>query len=58
MDNPNFEKSDVWINLSKSGAGFTIKVGDVLYTGAMSSLQKFVNGDVKGINLSIAGSSE
>lgn len=56
MAEPNFEPSDVWINLSKSGAGFTIKVGDTMYCGAMQSLKKFVDGEVKGVNLSIAGS--
>lgn len=55
MAETNFQKSDVWINVSQSGAGFTIKIGDVLYTGAMQSLAKLVNGEIKGVNLSIAG---
>ena len=54
----NFQKSDVWINRSKSGAGFTIKVGDTLYTGAISQLQKFCNEEIKGVNLSIAPPQE
>lgn len=58
MTDTNFEPSDVWINLSKSGNGFTIKVQDTMYTGAMQSLERFVKGDVKGVNLSIAGSQE
>jgi hypothetical protein len=47
------EKSDVWMNKSKSGNGFTIKVRDELYTGSMSVLEKFLNGDIKGINLAL-----
>lgn len=50
----NFQPSDVWINRSKSGKGFTMKVEDTLYTGAISQLEKFVNGDIEGVNLSIA----
>jgi hypothetical protein len=47
------EKTDVWMNKSKSGNGFTIKVKDELYTGSMSVLEKFLNGDIKGINLAL-----
>ena len=46
--------SEVWINKSKSGKGFTIKVGDDFYVGSVESLQKFINGEVKGVNLSIS----
>jgi len=47
------EKSEVWINQTKSGNGFTVRVGNSFYTGSMQSLEKFVRGDIRGVNLSL-----
>lgn len=50
--------SDVWINRSKSGKGFTIKVGEDFYVGSIESMEKFIKEEVKGINLSISVKKE
>jgi len=49
----SLEKSDVWINQTKSGNGFTVRVGDTFYTGSIQTLARFVGGEIKGVNLSI-----
>ncbi|MBU4202324.1 MAG: hypothetical protein L6243_04810 [Candidatus Altiarchaeales archaeon] len=49
----SLEKSDVWINQTKSGNGFTVRVGDMFYTGSIQTLARFVSGEIKGVNLSL-----
>lgn len=47
------ERSNVWINKSKSGNGFTIRFGDEIYTGPISALRRFVDGEIEAVNLSL-----
>ncbi len=47
-----FVASDVWINKTRSKKGFSIKVNNDMYFGAISQLKRFVEGDIDGIRLS------
>lgn len=47
------EQSDVWISKSVSGKGIRIYVGKVLYTAAVSQVQRLLNDEIKGVRLSI-----
>ncbi len=46
------ENVDVWIRLSKSGKGFSVKVEDTYYVGAVSNFNRVVSGEIKGMQLS------
>lgn len=46
------ENSNVWINRSKSEKGFYIRFKGEMYTGAISTLKKFVDGEIDGVSLS------
>lgn len=47
-----FIASDVWINKTKSKKGFSVKIDDTMYFGAVSQLKRFCDGDIDGIRLS------
>lgn len=48
-----FEKSNVWLKTSKSGNGFTIKVGDKIFVGSVENLSRLLNGEIRAVNLSV-----
>ena len=41
----------IWLSLTKSGKGISIKVGDDFYVGNIETLKKFINGKIKGVPL-------
>lgn len=42
----------VWLGLSDSGKGVTLRVGDAFYIGSKETLSGLVNGEKKGCPLS------
>jgi hypothetical protein len=46
------EKAETYHKPEDGEDGFTVKVGEKLYTGAISQLKRFINKEIKGIRLS------
>jgi len=45
---------DVWLNPSKSGKGFSVRIEGKYYVGAISTLKRVLNGEIKGMKLSLS----
>ncbi len=44
---------DVWLGLSKSGKGFSVRIDDKYYIGSVSGLNAVLSGEKKGVKLSL-----
>ena len=44
---------DVWLGLSKSGKGFSVRIENDYYIGSVANLNAVLNGEKKGVKLSL-----
>ena len=51
-DNMAITEEKIWLGLTKSGKGISVKAGNDFYVGNIETLKKFVAGKIKGVPLS------
>jgi len=54
----SLEKSEYWLNKTKSGKGLIIWINDKAHVCSVNDMLRLIEDEIKGVNLSVSTSEE